>query len=199
MLKDQIEQYISEQKNNPNGTITIFKEEKEYVEKNQLADDLQLSEKDASVRFTDAYIERCDKETENMIKNESSSFLSQKLDYLKKQKNEFIYLESNWFDLIGVEAVSVEADDVFGTYDVMLGLKLQKKFEKTLKENLNNQLHGDEAKFDLMFSLEDGLWNLNFPLNYVEGFHEEITIGEAFQLIYRFLFQLVEAVETDRK
>jgi hypothetical protein len=200
MLKDQIKQYITEQQNSHSGnSITIFKEEKDYVEKNQLAGNLQFSEQDASVRFADAYIERCDKETENMLKNESSSFLSQKLDYLKKHKNEFIYLESNWFDLIGVEAVSVEADDVFGTYDVMLGLKLQKKFEKTLKENLNSQLHGDEAKFDLMFSLEDGLWNLNFPLNYVEGFHEEITIGEAFQLIYRFLFQLVEAAEAERK
>ncbi|MBT2696483.1 branched-chain amino acid aminotransferase [Bacillus sp. ISL-40] len=200
MLKDQIKQYISEQQNNPNGnSITIFKEEKEYLEKNQLGDNIQFAEKDVSVRFADAYIERCDKETENMLKNESSSFLTQPLDYLKMHKNEFIYLESNWFDLIGVEAVSLEADDVFGTYDVMLGLKLQKKFEKALKENLNTQLHGDEAKFDLMFSLEDGLWNLNFALNYVEGFNEEISIGEAFQLIYSFLFQLVEAVEGERK
>ncbi|MEH7505224.1 branched-chain amino acid aminotransferase [Neobacillus drentensis] len=200
MIKDHIQQYILEQQSNQKTeSITLFKEEKEYLEKNQLVDNLQLSEKDPSVRFADAYIERCDKESENMLKNESSSFLNEPLDYLKKHKNEFIYLESNWFDLIGVEAVSLEADDVFGTYDVMLGLKLQKKFEKTLKENLNSQLQGDEAKFDLMFSLEDGLWNLNFALNYVEGFNEEITIGEAFQLIYRFLFQLVEAVEGERK
>jgi hypothetical protein len=200
MIKDHIQQYILEQQSNQKTeAITLFKEEKEYLEKNQLVDNLQLSEKDPSVRFADAYIERCDKESENMLKNESSSFLNEPLDYLKKHKNEFIYLESNWFDLIGVEAVSLEADDVFGTYDVMLGLKLQKKFEKTLKENLNSQLHGDEAKFDLMFSLEDGLWNLNFALNYVEGFNEELSIGEAFQLIYRFLFQLVEAVEGERK
>lgn len=200
MLKDQIKQYITEQQNNPSGkSITIFKEEKEYVERNQLADNLQLSEMDPSERFADAYIERCDKESENMLKNESSSFLNERLDYLKKHKNEFIYMESNWFSLISVEAVSLEADDVFGTYDVMLGLKQQKKFEKALKENLNSLLHGDEAKFDLMFSLEDGLWNLNFALNYVEGFHEEMTIGEAFQLIYRFLFQLGEAVEGERK
>ncbi|MEH7075669.1 branched-chain amino acid aminotransferase [Neobacillus drentensis] len=200
MLKDQIKQYITEQLNhrNENG-ITIFKEEKEYVERNQLADHLQLSEMDASVRFADAYIERCDKESENMLKNETSAFLNERLDYLKKHKNEFIYIESNWFDLISVEAISLEADDVFGTYDVMLGLKLQKKFEKSLKENLDSLLSGDQAKFDLMFSLEDGLWNLNFALNYVQGFHEDITIGEAFQLIYRFLFQLVEAVEEDRK
>ncbi|MEH6908178.1 MULTISPECIES: branched-chain amino acid aminotransferase [Neobacillus] len=200
MIKDHIQQYILEQQSiQKSETLTLFKEEKEYLEKNRLSDNLQLSEKDPSIRFSDAYIERCDKETENMIKNESSSFLAQRLDYLKKHKNEFVYLESNWFDLIGVEAVSVEADDVFETYDVMLGLKLQKKFEKVLKDHLNSQLYGDEAKFDLMFSLEDGLWNLNFALNYVEGFNEDITIGEAFQLIYRFLFQLVEAVEGERK
>ncbi|MBV7507755.1 branched-chain amino acid aminotransferase [Bacillus sp. sid0103] len=199
MLKDKIKQYITEQQNSSNGNITIFKEEKEYVEKNQLADHIQFLEKDKKARFADAYIERCDKESENMIKNESSSFLNEPLDFLKKHKSEFIYVESNWFEIISVEAVSLEADDVFGTYDVMLGLKLQKKFEKTLKENLNFLLHGDEAKFDLMFSLEDGLWNLNFALNYVDGFKEEITIGEAFQLIYQFLFQLVEAVEGERK
>jgi hypothetical protein len=196
MLKDQIMKYITAQQANENADgIGIYKEEKEYAEKNQLAVDNLLVEKDANTRFTDAYIERCDKESENMIRNENSSFLSEPLVYLKKHKNEFIYLESNWFELIGIEAVSLEADDVFGTYDVMLGLKLQKKFEKILKEHLNSHLHGDEAKFDLMFSHDDGLWNLNFALNYVEGFTEEMTIGEAFLLIYRFLFKLVEAAE----
>ncbi|WHY88869.1 branched-chain amino acid aminotransferase [Neobacillus novalis] len=196
MLKDHIMQYITVQRANENADgIGIYKEEKEYAVKNQLADEILFVEKDANTRFADAYIERCDKSSENMIKNENSSFLTQSLDYLKKHKNEFIYLESNWFELIGVEAVSLEADDVFGTYDVMLGLKLQKKFEKTLKEHLNSHLQGGEAKFDLMFSHDDGLWNLNFALNYVEGFTEEMTIGEAFQLIYRFLFKLAEAAE----
>src|SRR3954464_12590132 len=200
MIKDHIQKYIVEQQSNLNtNSITLFKEEKEYAEKNHLVDKLQLLEKDANTRFADAYIERCDKESENMLKNETSAFLSEPLHYLKKHKNEFIYLESKWFDFVNVEAISLEMDDVFGTYDVMLGLKLQKKYEKTLKENLNSLLQGDEAKFDLMFSLEDGLWNLNFALNYVDGFKEEITIGEAFQLIYRFLFLLVEAVEGVRK
>jgi hypothetical protein len=196
LLKDQIKQYIIENQNS--DRILLFKEEREYVEKNQLVVTKPFEEKDSSTRFDGAYIERCDKETENMIKNELSAFLTQPIAYLKKHKNEFIYLESIWFELIGVEAVSLEADDVFGTYDVMLGLKLQKKFEKMLKDNLNSQLHSDEAKFDLMFSLEDGLWNLNFALNYVEGFQEDLTIGEAFQLIHRFLFRLVEAVEEEQ-
>lgn len=151
------------------------------------------------INFSDAYIERCDKETENMIKNETAAFLSQPLAYLKNNKQEFIYLESKLFDEIGVEAVSLEVDDVFGTYDVMLGLKLQKKFDKLLKEYLNEHHNGDEAKFDLMFSQEDGLWNLNFALNYVEGFKEDMLLSEAFIMIYQFLHSVVEAVKVGQK
>ncbi|MEH7492043.1 branched-chain amino acid aminotransferase [Neobacillus niacini] len=145
--------------------------------------------------FNEAYIERCSKETETMIANESSSFLNQPLTYLKEHKSEFIYVESAWFEEIGIEGVSVEVDDVFGTYDVMLGLKLQKKFEKLLKEQLNHSLHGDEAKFDLVFSHDDGLWDLNFALNYVNGYRENISIHEALQLIHQFLTTLVHTVK----
>ncbi|MEH7014412.1 branched-chain amino acid aminotransferase [Neobacillus niacini] len=148
-----------------------------------------------NANFTDAYIERCSKETETMIANESSSFLNQPITYLKEHKNEFIYVESTLFEEIGVEGVSLEVDDVFGTFDVMLGLKLQKKFEKMLKEQLNNSLHSDEAKFDLMFSHDDGLWDLNFSLNYVEGYTENLSMHVAFQLIHQFLYNLVHTIK----
>ncbi|MFZ7944543.1 branched-chain amino acid aminotransferase [Neobacillus sp. 19] len=161
--------------------------------------DQQFTENVNGARFAEAYIERCDKETENMIKNETSAFLSEPLDYLKKHKNEFIYLESKWFEDVSVDSISIEADDVFGTYDVMLGLKLQKKFEKMIKDQLNASLQNEEAKFDLLFSQEDGLWNLNFALNFVEGYTEQLSIGEAFELIYRFLLHLVEVVKENKK
>jgi hypothetical protein len=145
--------------------------------------------------FNEAYIERCSKETETMIANESSNFLNQPLTYLKEHKSEFIYVESTLFEEIGIEGVSLEVDDVFGTYDVMLGLKLQKKFEKLLKEQLNHSLHGDDAKFDLVFSHDDGLWDLNFALNYVNGYTENISLHEALQLIHQFLTTLVHTVK----
>ena len=196
MLKEKIQKYISEKiSQSTTEGVVLFREELEYAEQNQLSGENHFVEKDANTRFAGAYIERCDKETENMLKNETSLFLSESLQYLKKHKNEFIYLESKWFDFVNVEAISLEADDVFGTYDVMLGLKLQKKYDQKLREFLNGQLYGEEAAFDLMFSNEDGLWNLNFALNYVEGFREDMTMGEAFQLIYHFLFKLMEAVE----
>ncbi|OIK15965.1 branched-chain amino acid aminotransferase [Bacillus sp. MUM 116] len=147
------------------------------------------------ILFEDAYIERCNKETEELIAKEPDSFLNQPLEHLKKHKNEFLYLESKHFEGIHVDAVSLEVDDVFGTYDVMLGLKLQKKFGSALKEELNQTLSGNEARFDLLFSNEDGLWDLNFALNYVEGFKEEFSIREAFVLIYQFLAKLVERVK----
>jgi hypothetical protein len=198
VLKEKIKKYISEKENRTKEGVVLFREEIEFAEQNQLSYESNIVEKDASIRFADAYIERCDKESENMLKNETSAFLSEPLQYLKKHKNEFIYLESKWFDFVNVDAISLEVDDVFGTYDVMLGLKLQKKFHEKLKDYLNANLHGEEAKFDLMFSNEDGLWNLNFALNYVEGFHGDVTMGEAFQLIYHFLFKLVEAVEKNQ-
>lgn len=144
--------------------------------------------------FSNAYIERCDKETEEVLGKEAT-ILGQSIEYLKTHKNEFIYLESTGFETIGVDAVSLEADDVFGTYDVMLGLKLQKKYESRIKEYLDNILSGDEAKFDLMFNQGDGLWDLNYSLNYMEGFKEEMLIGDAYQLIYASLVKLVETVK----
>jgi hypothetical protein len=190
MLKNQIKNLISSMEK-----PELFKEEKEYAEKHLLLPDhVSILDKNPESRFVDAYIERSDKESEEVIQVEDESFLKQPVGYLKKQMNEFIYVESNWFELIGVDAVSLEVDDVFGTYDVMLGLKLQKKWESVIKAELNESLQ-DEAKFDLMFSSDDGLWNLNFDLDSVVGFKEEMTIGEAFHLIYQFLFKLVAAVE----
>ncbi|MBS4199306.1 hypothetical protein KHA93_06510 [Bacillus sp. FJAT-49732] len=90
-------------------------------------------------------------------------------------------------------------NDVFGTYDVMVGLKLQKKFEISIKENLRKDLHGDDARFELMFNQNDGLWDLNFALNYVNGFQEEMSLEEVFRLIYRFLFKRVERIEERNK
>lgn len=154
-----------------------------------------FNDKNSSLNFAEVYIERCNKETETMIATESASFLDHSITYLQKYKNEFLYVESIIYEQIGVEGISLEVDDVFGTYDVMLGLKLQKKFETTLKEYLNEHLHGDEAKFDLLFSNEDGLWDLNFTLNYVSGFQEDITLSKAYKLMYDFLSDLVRAVK----
>ncbi|MCH1624447.1 branched-chain amino acid aminotransferase [Fredinandcohnia quinoae] len=198
MLHKQMEKYISsELMSNPSvKKVELYQEEIEYIQKHELIpNDVTLIEKDPTTRFLEAYIERCDKESEETIATESFGFLENSIDYLQKHKNEFLYFESHWFDQIGVDSISFEVNDVFGTYDVMVGLKLQKKFESSLKDNLRKELQGDKGKFELIFNQNDGVWDLNFALNNVKGFQEEMSLEEAYRLIYRFLFTLVERIE----
>ena len=157
-----------------------------------------IVEKENTSRFTDAYIERSNKESEELISEENSAFLSQPIEYLKKNKDEFLYFESQWFELIGVEALSLEVDDVFGTYNAMFGLKFQKKMGDALKTYLTKELQEGIGSFSLMFNQGDGLWDVNFALDNVKGFREDMSLEEAFNLIYHFLFILVETIEEDK-
>ncbi|MDW7618045.1 branched-chain amino acid aminotransferase [Peribacillus simplex] len=196
MLKKQMESYIS--KSIIENKVELFKEERDYVEKHKLiANDITIVEKENTSRFTDAYIERSNKESEELISEENSSFLSQSIEYLKNNKKEFLYFESKWFELIGVEALSLEMDDVFGTYNAMFGLKFQKKMGEALKTHLTKELQEGIGSFSLMFNQGDGLWDVNFALDNVNGFREDLSLEETFNLIYHFLFILVETIEED--
>ena len=93
----------------------------------------------------DAYIERSNKESEELIGVETVDFLEQSIEYLKKNIHEFVYMESDWFEIIGVDAICLEVDDLFGTYEALLGLKLQKKYNQTIRDYLQAELKGDES------------------------------------------------------
>ncbi|MED3550426.1 branched-chain amino acid aminotransferase [Cytobacillus praedii] len=192
MLQTKIKNYFSEEK------TASFKEEIEYARKHQIINELiMIKEMDPVSRFSNAYIERSDKETEEFLGEESALFLKQPILYLKKHLNEFIYIESDCFPMIHAESICLEVDDIFRTYEVMLGLKLQKKYEKVIKAFLEKELIG-EIKVSLLFNQTDGLWDFNFALNNLEGFNEDLTIGEVLVLIYRFLFKLAETVEENK-
>ena len=142
-------------------------------------------------------IERCDKETEELIATEESTFLTQPLEYLKKHQNEFIYIESPALESIRVDAIALELDDVFETYTAMLGLKLQKKFGPAMKAYLEEHVQGEGA-YSVMFSDKDGLWDVNFALNYANGFTEDMSLDNAYQFTYSFVSKLVEAVQVNQ-
>lgn len=207
MLHKRMKQYISsevmgeaEQATPSLITVEIYQEEKEYINKYKLiSNDVTFIEKDPKTRFQNASIERCDKATEETLSKESFAFLEQPIDYLQKQKNEFLFLESDWLELIGVDAILLEMNDVFGTYSVMVGLKMQKKLGQSLKEYLRKELNGDKGRFELIFNQNDSLWDLNFALNYVNGFEENMSLEKAFRLIYQFLFKLVERTEEEAR
>lgn len=189
MLRMKMERFLGEK-------AQWFKEEKEYATRTGLLDDgAGIVEENNRNRFNDAYIEVGDKETESLIAIKETDFLKSPISYFKEHKNEFVYLESKWWDMVSVDAVCLENDDVFKKYDVLLGLKLQKKYGPEIKSYLAEHLQGEQPEFDLLFDSNEGIWSLNFSLNDVEGFDDAMSIGEAYLLIYGFLFGLAEAVE----
>ena len=152
------------------------------------------NEKDSTQLFQNVYIERCDKETENFISEEVISFLEQPISYLKKNNKEYVYIEVDSLEAVRTDGITMEVDDVFGTFNMMIGLKLVKKKEAQIKQYLDANLKGEGLKYAMLFNQQDGLWDLNFMLDFVEGFNENMKFSEAILTVQQFLSQLVEAV-----
>lgn len=172
--------------------LPLFDFEKEYVEQHQLlSDDVTDVEK---VFHTDV-LERCNKETEELIETETPEFLKEPIVYLKNHPIEFVYAESSLFELIRIDAVALEFDSAFETYTVLFGLKLQKKYGDDIKTYLDTQLHRDKVKYNVNFSGADGLWEVNIALDSIDGFNEIQSFEESYNMIYRFVFKLIEAVD----
>lgn len=191
MLKELIQKLL-----NNESKVELYPEEYEYVMKNGLAkSQTEIFKIDASTRFSDAYMERSHKETEEFLGEENASFLDKPITYFKEHMNEFLYMESKWFSLIGVDAISFEVDDLFGTFDVMLGLKIQKKYSSQLRDYFNQHSEDPEEPVDLMFDAQEGIWNINFSLHTLPGFRGDMTVAEAYQLVYSFMFSFVQSIE----
>ncbi|MEK4495027.1 branched-chain amino acid aminotransferase [Ureibacillus sp. FSL W8-0352] len=149
-----------------------------------------------TIDLSRVYIERCNKETEEILEKESASFLNTSISYFKNHLNEFLYIQSPVFDEIKVDAISMEVDDVFGTYMALFGLKVQKKHTKTIKNFLEQHLHTNSIKnYSALFAGDEGLWEINLPLNFIEGFQEDMTIEQALILTCDFIQNLVQQIE----
>lgn len=193
LIKKKLSQKITEA---TDQQLTLTYEEKDYAIQHQLLPEtanIVLVEKDQL--FTNAIIERFDKETEELISKDSYSFLQTSLVHFKEKLNEFLYLESPNFDVIGVDAIAVEYDEVFEVYTAMFGLAVQKKFGPAMKDYLDEHFHAANMNYSIMFAGNDGLWEVNLPLNYIDQFNENFTIEEAYVFLYSFIFSLVSAIE----
>ncbi|TQR19692.1 branched-chain amino acid aminotransferase [Psychrobacillus vulpis] len=136
--------------------------------------------------------ERYDKETEELISKDSIEFLKTPLAYFKEKKNEYVYLQSESFDAIKVDGLVLEYDEVFEVYTAMFGLSLQKKFGSNIKTFINDHFHSEKMNYSMMFSGDEGLWEINLPLNYIDQFKEEFTIEESYEFLHTFISSLVE-------
>ncbi|QTL50006.1 MULTISPECIES: hypothetical protein [Priestia] len=200
MLQSNIQTYIEKEMNVQGQSLSLYQEEKEYaLQKELVPQNLIIEEKEASLRFKDSYIERVDKETDELIAEESPlSFLDTPISYLKEHRSEFLYVESKWFEFIKLDGCSFEVDDVFGTYKVLTGLHMQKKFGSVLKQFFAKELNESPTSVQLLFNDKDGLWDVNIELDAIKEFDEKMSIGEALVLTYRFFFHLVEYVENEK-
>ncbi|MER2256828.1 MAG: hypothetical protein ABS933_17275 [Priestia megaterium] len=200
MLQSNIQTYIEKEMNVQGQSLSLYQEEKEYaLQKELVPQNLMIEEKEASSRFKDSYIERVDKETDELIAEEFPlSFLDTPISYLKEHRSEFLYVESKWFEFIKLEGCSFEVDDVFGTYKVLTGLHMQKKFGSLLKQFFAKELNESPTSVQLLFNDKDGLWDVNIELDAIKEFDEKMSIGEALVLTYRFFFYLVEYIENEK-
>lgn len=188
MLKTNMEKLL-------NKNEVLFAEEIEYAQKQGLIEEGAASERHSAERFKDAYIELSDKETEEMLAKGGADILQQPVSYLKKNMNQFIYVESKWFELVDADAIVLEVDDVFRNYQALLGLKLQKKYGEILNKLLQEKFGFAKTDYSLMFDGSEGIWNFNFSLETLKGFNEEQPIVETLTLVYRFLFDLAQEAE----
>ncbi|MFC0273652.1 branched-chain amino acid aminotransferase [Metabacillus herbersteinensis] len=199
MLTQSISLYIKE--NSLDHELALYQEEKEFAEKHELLPEgINVTVKEPQTRFVTSYVERVDKETEELISEEAAElFLKKPVSFVKQHKNEFIYMESPWLELINVDALMIEQDDVFKSINVLLGLKLKKKVGEKIKSVLSTKLSGKETSYQMMFNDKDGLWDLNFALDDIEGFNEELSFSEVYGMVYQFLFRMIEEVEENKR
>lgn len=196
MLKEHMTMYINQLIEEQEPPIKLFKEQGQYVEKHGLlTESTTVSIIDPAARFENAYIERCDKETEELILIEAPIFLKEPLTHFKERQHEFLLIEANILRFIGVDALSIEVDDVFDTYTALFGLKMKKNRADAIKAYMDNHIQEEIGHYSMAFSDKDGLWDINFAINYSKGYQDDMTIGEAAELVYQFIFNLVETVE----
>lgn len=189
LLLKKLETYIKKQ-----DTDKVLLLEEEF---NHLTETFANVEVVNSVdRFSDLYLELVNKETDETVESDLPySFLDSQMNYFEKNIENYLYIESSAFEIISAESFMIEVDSVFSTYELILGLQLPKKKEKDIRNYINANLQEESASFQLLFNDKDGLWELNLPLDKINGFDKNMTLAESIKLAYLFLFNLGIALE----
>ena len=177
---------------NEQVNVALVDVEKAYAKKHALLSDEEIAE---VATLPIDVIERCDKETEELLAEETASFLTLPVHYLKEHPNEFVYVASDRLDVIRVDSFALEFDEMFGVYSALFGLKLQKKQSEFLHTYLKTHLQHEKMTYSVAFSGQEGLWEVNFALDALDGFSEEQSFDEVLMRLYRFIFGLLEALE----
>ncbi|WP_445506895.1 hypothetical protein [Niallia sp. 03190] len=193
MLKKQFQRYIENQNNQKHP---LFSEEKAYVFKQSLLGEAEIALADSPARFQNLYLELVNKESDETIQdNINLDFLSEKMNYFEQHLDHYLYLETDAFEIIGIDGLIFEVDSVFRTYEVIFGLKLPKKLGDAIRSYFNESIKKEGITYNLLFNDQEGLWEVNFPIEALNTFSKDMEINEALQLVYLFLFQMEDEIE----
>ncbi|WJY27849.1 hypothetical protein [Sporosarcina trichiuri] len=143
--------------------------------------------------FNPSYV-TADKETDEETPAEDG-IGSRPITWVKDHPDRYVYAEEPLFQSVGVDGISLEADDVFGTVTALFGLRLQKKHGEWLKQYIDQDLGTAPGTRSMMFSNDDGLWDVNIALDHAEGFSDALTFNDTLQLLYSWLFRMLTALE----
>lgn len=132
-------------------------------------------------------LDRCNKETEEIIASAGDEFLTQPLSYVAANPIEYIYAESKTFTARKIDAVVVEFDDMFKIHTALFGLALPKKFSNPIKTYLRANLKPMLGSSSAMFNGQEGIWEINIAFDAMENFTGEETFNEAYDKLIAFV------------
>lgn len=139
--------------------------------------------------------EKYDKETDELISTDTGELFEAPLAYLKEKKNEYVYINSESLEPMKVDGVALEYDEVFEVYTAMFGFAVQKKFGQSIKTYLNEHFHSEKMNYSLVFSGDEGLWEINLPLDYIHSFDKNFSIEETYHFLLEFIRSLAATIE----
>lgn len=191
MITNWLKTYI--ETNNTAGSIPLNAVQKEFAETHGL-----LPEGTAAVpapAFSPAY-SLANKETDEE-QMPIQALGNTPVSYVKQHSEDYVYAEDPVFSTVGIDGVSLEMDDVFGTVTALFGLRVQKKHGDWLKTYIDDKLGTAPGTRSLMFSGEDGLWDVNIALDYADGFSDDFTFDQTLQFLYDWVFRMLAALEEE--
>ncbi|MFC4354626.1 hypothetical protein ACFO0S_05965 [Chryseomicrobium palamuruense] len=118
------------------------------------------------------------KETDEPVKLEDESFLAEPLSILKTQIENYLYVSKPHYADWKVEGYVLELDDIFRFYNLLVGLYIPKSKLAAVDEVLQSMWTNPDFNYALTYEANEGIAELNIPINYVKNFNEHATIGE---------------------
>ena len=77
----------------------------------------------------------------------------------------------------------------------MFGLYIQKKYSAEIRAFLDEHYNSEKMQYSMMFAANEGLWEINLPINYLNGFNDSSSIEEMYQFLYSLIFRLAATIE----